>query len=135
MAEENGRSLTGVWNGLYSYPRDLDPVGFVAILIESGTSVSGTTHEPGGSLGISGLACASLAGRRTASTVTLTKAYDRGTGIPHIVHYDGRINEDATEIEGRWRVPGDWSGKFLMIRAGGKEEAVTTEKLEPVGEL
>jgi hypothetical protein len=54
--------------------------------------------------------------------------------VSHAVLNDGRINENAMEIEGRWRVPGNWSGKFLMIRAGGKDEAVRTEKLEPVGE-
>jgi len=128
----NGKSLTGMWNGLYSYPRALPPVSFTAILIESGASISGTTHEPGDSIGVGGTAYATVFGRRTASTVDFTKVYDSGSA--HSVRYDGRINEDATEIEGRWQIPGVWSGKFLMIRAGGKEEAVATEKLEPVGE-
>lgn len=134
MADGNGKSLTGAWNGLYSYPRGYPPVSFAAILIESGTSISGTTHEPSETLGGTGLACATLSGQRTSSTVTFTKIYDRSTGAPHAVHYEGRINEDATEIEGRWRIPGNWSGKFLMIRSGGQEESVTTEALVPVGE-
>ena len=40
-----GKSLTGVWQGLYSYPGKGDSVPFVATLIESGGSISGTTHE------------------------------------------------------------------------------------------
>lgn len=128
----DGKNLTGVWNGLYSYPHSMPPVSFTAILIESGTSISGTTHEPGESVGASGLAYATLFGRRTDSTVDFTKTYDGGAS--HAVEYVGRINEDATEIEGSWRIPGVWSGKFLMIRAGGQEEVVTTENLEPVGE-
>jgi hypothetical protein len=58
--QDNGRSLTGVWNGLYSYPHSLPPVSFTAILIESGASFSGTTHEPGESVGVSGVAYATL---------------------------------------------------------------------------
>jgi hypothetical protein len=131
--QDNSRSLTGVWNGLYSYPHSLPPVSFTAILIESGASFSGTTHEPGKSVGVSGVAYATLEGQRTGSSITFAKTYDGG-GASHAVLYDGRINENVTEIEGRWRVPGNWSGKFLMIRAGGKDEAVRAEKLEPVGE-
>jgi hypothetical protein len=131
--QDHGKNLTGVWNGLYSYPHSLPPVGFTAVLIQSGASFSGTTHEPGDALGASGIAYATLVGQRNGSSVSFTKAYEGGYTW-HAIEYDGRINEDATEIEGRWRVPGDWSGKFLMIRAGGKDEAVKTEKLEPVGE-
>jgi hypothetical protein len=129
---DDGNNLTGVWNGLYSYPHSLPPVSFTAILIESGASVSGTTHEPGEAVGVSGIAYATLFGQRTGSSIAFAKTYDGGAS--HAVEYDGRINEDATEIEGRWRVPGVWSGKFLMIRAGGREEAVGSETLEPVGE-
>jgi hypothetical protein len=36
---------------------------------------------------------------------------------------------DGTEIEGRWILPGS-SGKFLMVRSAGKEEAVTRKAFE-----
>ena len=39
------QNLTGVWHGLYSYPDGVS-VSFVATLIESGSSLSGSTHEP-----------------------------------------------------------------------------------------
>src|SRR5882672_6809611 len=45
-SRDDALSLTGLWNGLFSYPRRYDPTPFVAILIQSGTSFSGTTHEP-----------------------------------------------------------------------------------------
>ena len=48
MAERgqaDAQDLTGVWNGLYSYPDGLS-VTFVATLIESGGALSGSTHEP-----------------------------------------------------------------------------------------
>jgi hypothetical protein len=52
------------------------------------------------------------------------KTYDGAN--PHYVRvaYEGTLSTDGTEIEGRWIVPGSWSGKFLMIRSAGKEEAV-----------
>ena len=39
------QNLTGVWHGLYTYPDGVS-VSFVATLIESGSSLSGSTHEP-----------------------------------------------------------------------------------------
>jgi hypothetical protein len=43
----NAQSITGVWQGTYCYPFGLGPVSFVATLIEAGSSLTGTTHEPG----------------------------------------------------------------------------------------
>ncbi len=42
----DGQDLTGVWHGLYTYASQNLAVSFVATLIETGSSVSGTTHEP-----------------------------------------------------------------------------------------
>jgi hypothetical protein len=44
------------------------------------------------------------------------------------------VSGDGMEIEGRWRIPGIWSGKFLMVRSRGKEESVVRKAFEPVGE-
>ena len=38
----------------------------------------------------------------------------------------------STEIKGTWRIPGYWSGKFLMIRSPGKVAAVTRKVAERV---
>ena len=61
---------------------------------------------------------ATLQGRRTGRTVTFLKTYDTVPEGYDAVRYEGDVNEDGTEIEGRWTVPGNWSGRFLMTRAG-----------------
>jgi hypothetical protein len=106
-------------------------VPFVATLIEAGRMVSGTTHEScdGGS-GPAETLYATLEGHRQGSAVTFVKTYDGGR--PHYgrVVYEGTLSADGTEIEGRWTVPGSWSGKFLMIRPAGKEQAVSRRAVE-----
>jgi hypothetical protein len=117
-------SLTGVWHGLYSYPIPRAPVSFVATLIESASAVSGTTHEPcafGGSP--SEVLYATLLGRRRDGAVAFVKTYDGANPHYRTVAYEGTLSPDGTEIEGRWTVPGNWSGKFLMIRSASKAEA------------
>jgi hypothetical protein len=117
---ESGRRLTGVWQGIYDYPAGGGPtVPFTATLIEAGQSLSGSVHEP----------ClmqdardetlfATLAGSRHGSAVRFVKTYDGSNPNYGTVVYEGIVNGDATEIEGRWRIPRSWSGKFLMIRSG-----------------
>ena len=115
------RNLTGVWNGLYTY-QDGRSTSFVATLIDSAGALSGTTHEPlGGDLGAT--LYAGVVGSRSGSSVTFTKIYDR----PDLLHrspivYDGILNGDGSEIEGRWTIVKAWSGKFLMIRPPGQTE-------------
>ena len=49
--------------------------------------------------------------------------------------YEGLVNADATEIDGRWRLPGTMeSGTFLMVRSGKRAEAIVAEQRakEPV---
>ena len=121
MTEPGGareRNLTGVWNGLYSY-RDGRSTSFVATLIESGGSLSGTTHEPGSG---GAMLFATVVGSRSDSTVNFTKTYDK----PDLFHrspirYKGALNGENTEIEGRWTIMRFWSGKFLMVRSPGQE--------------
>jgi hypothetical protein len=119
-------SLTGVWHGIYSYPREVASVSFVATLIETASAVTGTTHEPcaAGSSPNRTL-FATLTGTRHANAVSFTKTYDGDNPHYGTVAYEGRLNGDRTEIEGRWHIPGVWSGKFLMIREQGREVAVS----------
>jgi hypothetical protein len=114
--DTQAQDLTGVWNGLYSYP-DGRSVTFVATLIESGSTLSGSTHEPcvGGDCPSATL-FASLMGSRDGSAVTFRKTYEAAGPRFSTVNYAGTLNADATEIEGRWMIPGVWSGKFMMIR-------------------
>jgi hypothetical protein len=124
-------SLTGIWHGIYSYPIPRAPVSFVATLIETASMVSGTTHEPcaiGGSP--NEILYAAVPGSRQHSTVAFVKTYDGANPRYGTVAYDGTLSPDGTEIEGRWIVPGNWSGKFLMIRSAGKTESVTRTVFE-----
>src|SRR5262245_38248074 len=124
------RSLTGVWNGLYSYASGRS-VSFVATLIDSGSVISGATHEPN-------VLCttpcstltALLSGGRRHSAIAFLKTYDEVGSRQHYypVSYEGVLNGDATEIEGRWRIGDGTSGKFLMIRSEGKAVAAEQKK-------
>ena len=42
--------------------------------------------------------------------------------------YEGVLNGDATEIEGRWRIGDGTTGKFMMIRSDGKAVDVERKK-------
>lgn len=125
----DARNLTGVWNGLYTYATGLS-VSFVATLIDGGGSgLFGATHEPdivGGKPGH--LLLAQLSGSRHASAIAFIKTYETADDGYFPVDYDGTLNGDATEIEGRWRIGNQMSGKFLMIRAGGKTAAIENKK-------
>ncbi len=128
---DSKRNLTGIWNGLYTY-QDGRSTSFVATLIESGGALSGTTHEPSTLAGSSGATLyACVAGFRRDASVTFTKTYDR----PDVFHqspilYEGALNGDGTEIEGRWTIARVWSGKFLMIRSPGQEMKATRKAFE-----
>jgi hypothetical protein len=130
--QARAHDLTGVWNGLYSYA-DGRSVAFVATLIESGSALTGSTHEPCvGRDCPSGTLFASLAGSHAGSAVTFRKTYEAAGPRFGTVNYEGRLNADATEIEGRWLIPGVWSGKFMMIRPlreALKEEHKQSEKI------
>jgi hypothetical protein len=98
--EVNEHNLTGVWHGLYSYPIARAPVLFVATLIDAGSAISGTTHEPcamGGSP--SQILYAMVSGSHQDRAVSFVKTYN-------------------------------WSGTFLMIRSSGQAEAVGRQVFE-----
>ena len=126
--QAEAQNLTGVWNGLYSYP-DGRSVTFVATLIDSGSTLSGSTHEPcvDGDCPAATL-FATLMGSRSGSAVTFRKTYEVPNRRWGTVNYEGRLSADATEIEGRWSIPGVWSGKFMMIRP--LREALEEEQTE-----
>jgi hypothetical protein len=79
---------------------------------------------------------AMIDGVRSGNSVQFTKVYEPvDGGRPRgPVLYDGLLNADATEIDGRWRIPGNWSGTFMMIRSSGPAaaEEVARELAEPV---
>jgi len=126
-------NLTGVWHGLYTYPVQRARVLFDATLIESGSWLSGSTHEISASGPTKGrLIYATLLGERSGSRVTFTKTYDGTAPGYTVVEYEGTLTADASEIEGRWSIRHNWSGKFLMIRSTGKEHAVEHKVFERI---
>lgn len=131
----NSRKLTGVWQGTYTYPSGSPTVPFTATLIEAGHLLSGSVHEPCLMLGSPNeILFATLNGTRRDSAVSFVKTYDGSNPNYRSVSYEGTANGDATEIEGRWKVPRDWSGRFLMIRSGDQpaEVAEREEATSPV---
>lgn len=122
------QSLTGVWHGIYTYPRG-DGVSFVATLIETASAVTGTIHEPCATSPGDTL-FATLAGGRADSAVAFVKTYDGSNPSYRVVEYEGTLSGDGCEIEGRWIVPGSWSGRFLMIRPHTMTAAVLRTAFE-----
>jgi hypothetical protein len=125
------QNLTGIWNGLYTY-QDGRSTSFVATLIENGGSLTGTIHEPStGRESLGTTLFASLIGCRRGSAIAFTKTYDRADRFHRSpILYEGALNGDATEIEGRWTIVRVWSGKFLMIRSPSQQEKVSHKAVE-----
>lgn len=122
-------NLTGIWQGVYSYPRSLAPVGFVATLIETGRAVSGSTHESHRRTGA--ILCATLFGGREGMRIHFVKTYEQATqGYRAEVRYEGTVTEDGTEIEGCWIIGAAWSGRFLMVRGVREAEELARRKFE-----
>ena len=121
-------NLTGVWNGVFQQPH-YGSVAFTATLIESGSQITGSTHEP----------CALpdcprsthlalLSGRRQSRAVAFVKTYDPAEFGYGTVSYAGALNGDASEMAGTWTIEGGSSGAFLMVRARRRALARTRKK-------
>jgi hypothetical protein len=124
-------NLTGVWQGLFSYPSMYRAAAFTATLIESGSRLTGSTTEIAVGGPRDGMAVSAfLSGRRTGSHVAFTKQYE-GPELPnHAVEYEGTLAEDFMEIDGRWFIPGSWAGRFLMIRSDGRSIEAARQAFE-----
>jgi hypothetical protein len=131
--QTGAENLTGVWQGLYTYPVSGASVSFVATLIESGRVLSGSIHEPRDyGVPVGETLYATLLGSRSDSAISFTKTYQgAGRGCDR-VEYEGSLSGDRTEIEGVWTIPGVGSGKFLMIRSAGKAAKIAQKKSERV---
>jgi hypothetical protein len=121
----DAQNLTGVWSGFYSYLLDRRRgVSFTATLIDSG-AISGTVHEQWSAGGP--ILFASVHGSRSGAAVQFIKTYDGGKPHAQPIFYEGLVDSEATAIEGRWKIAGNWSGKFLMTRSRAPEAAVERE--------
>jgi len=125
------QNLTGVWQGLFSYPHCYRAAPFTATLIQVGACFTGSTTEtavggPRDGMVVSAL----LSGRRVGRHVTFTKQYEGPEEPNHLVEYEGSLSDDFMEIDGRWFIPGNWAGRFLMIRSGGRSVEAAREAFE-----
>ena len=122
-------SLTGVWDGSYVQP-GTGMVTFLATLIETGGTLGGSVTEPCGRPGCPSRGHnASIDGHRSGSVVSFVKRYEPNDCGYDTVSYEGVVNAEATEIDGRWTIPGiAFSGTFLMVRSTGPAESVATDE-------
>lgn len=128
--------LTGVWDGLFSYPRRYASVPFTATILQTASWITGSIHErPAEGPTAGQIRLATFEGEFTAGAVRFLKTYDPPPPHGKPVEYEGVLSADATEIEGRWTIPGNWSGRFLMVRSGRGLEAATIRRraLSPAG--
>jgi hypothetical protein len=121
--------LTGTWDGTFVQPR-VGMVTFVATLIESGGALGGSVTEPCLTPGCPlSTHNASIAGHRSGSAVSFVKRYEPPGYGYDTVSYEGQVNAEATEIDGRWRLPGGTlSGTFLMVRSTKTAQSVEKEE-------
>jgi hypothetical protein len=120
--------LTGDWSGFYSYPDGGPPNAFEAKLNESSGCVTGTTTELADMGELFGQPLhAVIDGHRAEKSVSFLKMYDCADEGYDVVRYEGTLDAEGNEIEGRWTVPGIWSGTFLMVRHGGANEELEEE--------
>ena len=117
-------SLSGLWNGQFTYPVKREPEFFTATLLEAADFLGGSIQEVARSGRSKGQTLyATVQGTRLGAQVSFRKSYESTTRT-HSVFYAGVVNADGTEIEGSWSIPGNWSGRFLMLRDTGQSAAV-----------
>ena len=121
--------LSGDWIGNYSYPGELEPVPFLATLVESNGLITGETREPGQTPEMGEIAHALLHGSRSGSQVSFTKMYDTIEDDP--ILYEGTVDETGNEIHGTWTIVDEWSGSFVMSRSAAVDEEVEAEEEVP----
>ncbi len=122
-------NLTGFWHGQYSYPvATRAPVPFRANLIQSDDCLGGSVTER---VIVGRTLYATIKGRRDGNTVSFLKLYEANSGPYTSVAYSGVVSTDGLEIDGDWVASG-WSGRFLMIRAGGVAAKITRQVKEKV---
>jgi hypothetical protein len=110
--------LSGVWKGIFQYPRALPPGHFDAELRDRLGAILGETFEFGDTRHDKGASLhAFIEGHRNGSAISFVKRYDAVTRSNTPVFYAGTVDDSGDEISGTWDIPGQWSGTFLMIRS------------------
>lgn len=124
-------TISGDWRGIFNYPNAAGPsTEFDATLCEANGAVVGTISEIDPVCGAT--LTATVDGNRDGTRVTFTKFYEADDENFDTVFYAGELSKDGLELNGRWDIPGVWSGTFILIRAMGVETSVQAAAVEPV---
>ena len=125
-------SLTGSWSGAFRYPDDAYPeTVFNAQIEEAGGAFTGNIQEPTLTRPWNGpLNMAEMEGTRAGSAVSFAKFYVGSSDIGHAVAYEGSVDAAFLRIDGKWTIPGSWSGTFFMVRDDLGEEAAVEDSVE-----
>jgi hypothetical protein len=121
------QDLSGVWYGRYSADRGTQDNGFIALLDELHSTVTGSISEPDPHQG--GIRRAAVSGWRDGASLHFTKQYDGTGGWTHAVDYAGLVDAEGTIVMGSWVVEG-LTGAFDMTREKFHAEALETEEEE-----
>ena len=125
--------LTGEWRGIFNYPAGLPPTEFLAVLVDAGGALSGEIVETAVAGPCAGGEIRSrIDGRRDGAAVAFAKLYDADEAYDSVA-YRGEVSPEGDEISGRWTIPGQWSGSFIMLRPRGLAAAEERRAEAPVG--
>lgn len=125
--------LSGVWDGIFNYPRTLPSTAFAVTLRDLSERLVGETSEPSQDSHDHGTTLHALIhGQRSGGAVRFVKTYDDAERLHYTVVYNGTLNGDATEITGTWEIAGVWAGTFIMTRQVGIEVPAAVEVAETV---
>lgn len=129
--DEGEYDLSGQWSGMFSYPSLFPPHMFEATIRDTAGLVTGVITQAREDFDMPGPhRQAVIEGSRDGGAVRFVKIYDdldRPTP-----HYHGTIQPGGDEIEGEWTIPGDWSGRFMMVRGGRASQAEERKASEKV---
>ena len=115
------KDLSGFWIGAYHYPIAAKPVAFNAVIEDDMGLFTGEICENVTFCRPSEmLLFASIFGNLNHHHVHFEKVYESGAAAGYgKVLYTGDLAADGNSIQGRWTIPGDWSGRFVMERTKG----------------
>jgi hypothetical protein len=115
--------LTGEWTGMFCYRHSLPSTAFDVVLFDRDGVLAGTVSEP--DLYGPGTLIAAIEGTRDGHAVRFGKYYPAAAADNNydMVAYNGLLSEDGNKISGRWDIPDEWSGGFVMIRRTSEPQA------------
>ncbi|MDX2209808.1 MAG: hypothetical protein SFV20_05555 [Sphingopyxis sp.] len=125
-------NISGFWSGKYWYDEPGQPiVPFLALLEDSGGTLSGEITEPNTAGYSSSELKAFVIGSRDGNAVTFAKVYDGASDLAHRVDYVGGVSDDGTRLTGYWLLD-IYSGGFEMSRTIVPEEDLEASGVEVV---